>query len=509
MLSIEQLSQIVKEHLARIQICDNNDFGNKWIIADSKVGGRGLIATKDIKTNEILFIDDPIVRGPRSGTIIQRGCTVCGKIDNSSLFRCTNCGLLLCSEQCQNSSVHYDDCCIISGWPSKVPIEDVDNTLLSRALTSIRALLLNDDQKNLVRNLQAHILPQHASEIRDLKEYFDIPSEEEEFMSLVSCILDSNAFQIATRYGSKEMSMRGLYPVSSLLNHNCVPNTKYGFDKDYKMFVRAVKPIPAGTELTTCYSGLLWGTPARRLHLFKTKHFWCKCDRCADPTERGTLLSALKCFEPSCASSLIPIEPLKSSTAWRCLDCGLRVPNNNICTLQSALGSLIGCLDFANVVDLEKFLINRVLKYVPKSNQIFMDLQCRIIWEFGEAEGLRWHELSESRVALKESLCRSTLRTVAALGLGDAYLRGLLLYHLHASLAERARRCPDLYENLKAEIENTIEQAYNILQGDISAPPDLELRRQYLGPGCHKPHAERFCIFKSNDSKSRLECRFP
>ncbi|VVD00893.1 unnamed protein product [Leptidea sinapis] len=360
MLSIEQLSQIVKEHLARIQICDNNDFGNKWIIADSKVGGRGLIATKDIKTNEILFIDDPIVRGPRSGTIIQRGCTVCGKIDNSSLFRCTNCGLLLCSEQCQNSSVHYDDCCIISGWPSKVPIEDVDNTLLSRALTSIRALLLNDDQKNLVRNLQAHILPQHASEIRDLKEYFDIPSEEEEFMSLVSCILDSNAFQIATRYGSKEMSMRGLYPVSSLLNHNCVPNTKYGFDKDYKI----------------------------------------------------------------------------------CLDCGLRVPNNNICTLQSALGSLIGCLDFANVVDLEKFLINRVLKYVPKSNQIFMDLQCRIIWEFGEAEGLRWHE-----------------------------------------------------------IENTIEQAYNILQGDISAPPDLELRRQYLGPGCHKPHAERFCILKSNDSK--------
>lgn len=55
-------------------------------------------------------------------------------------------------------------------------------------------------------------------------------------------------------------------------------------------------------------------------------------------------------------------------------------------------------------------------------------------------------ELSESRLSLKESLCRGTLRTVAALGVGDAHLRGLLLYHLHAVLAERARRSPDLYE---------------------------------------------------------------
>lgn len=55
-------------------------------------------------------------------------------------------------------------------------------------------------------------------------------------------------------------------------------------------------------------------------------------------------------------------------------------------------------------------------------------------------------ELSESRVALKENLCRGTLRTLAALGAGDAHLRGLLLYHLHAALAERARREPDLYD---------------------------------------------------------------
>lgn len=55
-------------------------------------------------------------------------------------------------------------------------------------------------------------------------------------------------------------------------------------------------------------------------------------------------------------------------------------------------------------------------------------------------------ELSESRLELKENLCRDTLRIVAALGVGDAHLRGLLFYHLHAALGERARRSPELYE---------------------------------------------------------------
>ncbi|GBP31167.1 hypothetical protein EVAR_21605_1 [Eumeta japonica] len=103
-------------------------------------------------------------------------------------------------------------------------------------------------------------------------------------------------------------------------------------------------------------------------------------------------------------------------------------------------------------------------------------------------------ELSEARLALKEKLCRGVLRTAAALCAGESHLRGLLLYHLHAALAERARRHPETYEELKSEIESTIEQAYNILEGDMSAPPDLGLRLQYLGPGCDKPPIERFFI---------------
>ncbi|XP_045457696.1 SET domain-containing protein SmydA-8-like [Melitaea cinxia] len=499
MVSIQQLSLMVNQHLGFLTCTDDAKNCMKWKIFDSPLGGRGLIATDDIKSGEIVFVDHPLVYGPRSGTIVQRGCTVCRNIDSDTLYKCSKCALLLCSEQCQNSSTHLSDCSVISCWPNKVPIEDIDDTLMSRALTAVRALSLNKDQKNLLTSLQAHVLHQHGSEIRALKEYFDIFAQDEEFMTLVSCILDANAFQMAVPYGKKEMNLRGIYPVSSLMNHNCTSNTRYSFNAESHMTVRAVKPIRSGTEIFTCYSGMLWGTPARRLHLYKTKHFLCACERCSDPTERGTLLAALKCFSTECSGSLLPIEPLKSNSAWRCLECGLKVPFLNISTLQNALGSLMGSLDFDNIYELEKFFLNRITKYIPKTNQIYVDLQCRLIWELGETEGLHWAELSESRLELKESLCRGTLRTVAALGAGDAHLRGLLLYHLHAVLAERARRSPDLYEELKSEIETTIEQAYNILLGDISAPPDLELRREYLGPGCDKPHEERFFILDSPD----------
>lgn len=46
----------------------------------------------------------------------------------------------------------------------------------------------------------------------------------------------------------------------------------------------AAREIKAGEEMTTSYSALLWSTPFRQINLAHTKHFRCRCDRCADPT---------------------------------------------------------------------------------------------------------------------------------------------------------------------------------------------------------------------------------
>lgn len=51
-----------------------------------------------------------------------------------------------------------------------------------------------------------------------------------------------------------------------------------------------------GTDITTMYTHMLWTTQARREHLRNTKYFSCQCQRCADPMELGTHISALRCL---------------------------------------------------------------------------------------------------------------------------------------------------------------------------------------------------------------------
>lgn len=125
--------------------------------------------------------------------------------------------------------------------------------------------------------------------------------EEEEFMDLACCVMDATAFetaQIPKEVISKKPtlsteeerplngltpSVRGLYPLAAMMNHECVPNTRHGYDERQRMTVRAAVDIPAGVEVTTTYTSLLWGSPARRHHLAITKHFLCSCPRCVDP----------------------------------------------------------------------------------------------------------------------------------------------------------------------------------------------------------------------------------
>lgn len=392
MLSLDQLSQVAKDHLG-LYSDETALHTTKWTVGESSLGGRGLIATEDIRPGDVLFVDYPLVTGPRSRTTAERGCTVCSKIvsDDDGSFSCSKCALLLCSDKCQNSITHHNDCGIISRWPCKVPIEEVDDTLLSRALAAIRTIILDNDRKRFMVSLEAHQEPPHGQEVKNLQLYFDIPNDEENLMTFASCVFDANAFLIASPYGADDVNLRGLYPVAALMNHNCIANTRHSFNADFQMTVKAAKHIHAGAEILTCYSGMLWGTPARRTYLFKTKHFLCKCDRCADPTERGTFLSGLKCLAPDCPGSMIPIDPLNSNSAWRCLECGMRVPSKSICAIHSALGTLMGSLDFQSVDQLENFLLNRVTKFIPGSNQIVVDLQCRLIWRLGEADGVRYH----------------------------------------------------------------------------------------------------------------------
>ncbi|CAD0195987.1 unnamed protein product [Chrysodeixis includens] len=464
-----------------------------WTIKQSALGGRGLFASQPIKNGTLIFKNNPLVTAARADRAGDTYCCVCYK-NRDTCYNCDKCFLAICSEECKLSSEHEAECTfIINNWKPKSG-SGKHSEVLKIMQIYLRFLLLTDKQKKLLSVLQKSTSDTKIPELDTLCSRYEIPNDQISFIKFVHSVIKINSFRIASNPDKKKVPLRGLYPLSAFLNHCCVPNTRNVFDNDYSMAVYATKDISVGEEIVTCYTGILWCTPARRCQLYKTKQFWCMCERCKDNTEMGTKLSALKCFNKECVGILLPMSPLDQRAEWSCDNCGTKVVPEEINAIQSILGSLVGSLDLDDQFRLEPAILARLANFIPYTNHIFIDLRLRLVLKIGFTQGLKLNELSESRLALKESLCRGTLRTVAALGVGDAHLRGLLLYHLHAALAERARRLPDLYEELKSEIESTIEQAYYILQGDISAPPDLELRRRYLGPGCDKPQEERFFI---------------
>ena len=94
-------------------------------------------------------------------------------------------------------------------------------------------------------------------------------------------VLDVNAFEIR---GVGD-SIRGLFPLTAMMNSSCRPNTQNSIDTDWVCRVRAVRAISKGEEITDTYTYTMSNTLSRRKHLKSAKYFDCSCARCSDPTE--------------------------------------------------------------------------------------------------------------------------------------------------------------------------------------------------------------------------------
>lgn len=110
----------------------------------------------------------------------------------------------------------------------------------------------------------------------------NLDEEDEQIMKTTCKIMDANAFETTTNRCGNLVSLRGLYPVAAFMNHCCVPNTMFNYNKNLQMIVKASLPIYKGQEITTTYTYLIWPTSIRQQHLVTSKQFICTCNRCCD-----------------------------------------------------------------------------------------------------------------------------------------------------------------------------------------------------------------------------------
>lgn len=160
MLQLNAIENLLQCHLENENSLSSAE-NRLWTVQYSKLGGRGLFARRDIKRGEVIFVDKPLLRGPRSYNKYLPMCVNCYK-SNSTLFPCDNgCGLPVCSDQCENSTTHANRECkyLQQLQPTCGTMWSKD---LLKAVILIRSLTLSQNQKDLIGVLQCHNGPRHG-----------------------------------------------------------------------------------------------------------------------------------------------------------------------------------------------------------------------------------------------------------------------------------------------------------------------------------------------------------
>lgn len=166
----------------------------------------------------------------------------------------------------------------------------------------------------------------------------------ERLILTATAILDNNCFEISLQLRGIELG--GLFLMSLILCHDCVPNTKHYVNfvdsndidiQRYQMTFQTtgeaskpwlvlfmscsivVVPVRKGEHLTTTYTNTLKTTLERRRHLKQTKIFDCDCRRCQDSSEFLTQVSSWVCQQ--CDGAIVSKNPLDNNSDWRCEDC--------------------------------------------------------------------------------------------------------------------------------------------------------------------------------------------
>ncbi|KOC67641.1 Protein msta, isoform A [Habropoda laboriosa] len=420
----EKVEELLVTHLKENKIF--HDGPRSWTIRYSSLGGRGIFATRDIEQNELIFIDAPLLIGPRCAGKQLQMCVCCYK-NECPLFPCDRgCGLPVCSVQCENSPMHIE--------------------LLKKNVTNL------PNEKDL------------------------------ELMKRVCEVFNTNSFEtVSVHDKDHSTSLRSLYPMGALQNHCCVPNTRHHFDGEFRLYVTAALPISAGEEITMTYTRLFWDTTLRRNFLSLTKHFSCACRRCSDPTEFGSKLGALLCAHDSCFGELLPRNPLNLGTSWVCNKCSTTINYRQIYSIRSGIAAIMEENLYKTPRQIYKFMQKELSVVVPWSNYFIIDVKFRIVSCYGRSDGLAWEDLTDTELDIKAKYCNDLLSVIDALNCGDCKKRGLLLYELYCTNLEKIKRLQQ-QQNMEKVNENQhlLEKAVTILQNDILSTANFQYDQKYF-----------------------------
>ncbi|XP_059478254.1 SET domain-containing protein SmydA-8-like [Neocloeon triangulifer] len=460
----------------------------KYEVRHNEQLGRYLVAAQDIKAGDLVFRAEPLVSGLQPGCApLCLGCYgPLPPVDDPEDLRCPTCGWLLCSEECIFSLRHQPECEATAR--SGVPVNIYDPTAhdpLYDCVILIRCLMLKtkDPEKwNALESMEAlestrrpKLQKRKAKALCALlTARFGLPASEKEMLRLLA-VLEVNAYEVRMPTNN----VQAVYPVASLPEHNCIPNTFRTFEKDLSLCVRATRDIPKGDHITVTYTDSLWPTPERRSHLFYSKHFLCVCERCTDPTEMGSFLSALRCKQKDgngdnafCQGAVLPENPLTppakneeeyKQEIWHCRRCDYKVTGLIAREITRRAIDAVHELDDSDESGPQEYenLLIELQKHLYSSHSTIVDVKHTLLHLYSP------QYCTKRKLKRKETLCREIIRVADKLFSGISSLKGTVYYELGMTILETIKRDdetdPSKESKLK-EASDSFEMSLNHLQ---------------------------------------------
>ncbi|XP_020547415.1 histone-lysine N-methyltransferase ASHR1 isoform X2 [Sesamum indicum] len=287
--------------------------------------GRCLFTTRAFFPGEVIISENPYVCVPnKNKESPQSKCEWC--FSSRNLKKCSACHVVwYCSSKCQKSDwkLHSVECRALS---------KIDKDRLKSLTPSIRLMVRLYIRRKLenekifpttVMDNYKHVEPlvSHMSEVdeKQLVLYAQMAN-------LVNLILqwpdsEVNIKEIAESFSKLACNAHticdselrplgtGLYPVISIINHSCLPNSVLVFEGRLAV-VRAMQHIPKGTEVLISYVEIAGSTITRQKALKEQYFFTCTCPRCmklgqSDDIQESATLEGYRCKDSKCNGFLL------------------------------------------------------------------------------------------------------------------------------------------------------------------------------------------------------------
>jgi len=449
-------------------LANHKERGKPYSIIKDEIVGRHMVATRNIKAGEIIMEDMPLTFGPVCSTGVKPMCLGCYRHVDGSVC-CETCGWPMCSVNCSNKMQHRDqECQMFKDIGFKVDTEKLKYKEIEPAyscISPLRALSLqksDPDRWSMIWSLMSHNearrkeeywTTRHTPVIKYIRETIGLKEYSEDLIDTVLGIFLVNDFEINAKIGEDEWSsasndsIRGLFQIASIPNHDCVANTVHQFgplEENFRMIVRASRDIKKGEEITHSYVDTQEPFLIRQELLNLGKFFHCLCARCSDPTELETYSSALKC--PACKEPVITTSTKDLKADWACTKCKKVFPHLKISNVTAAIKEESELLEYdkehlelCDIPAHEAFLKKFSPILYPK-HVLLIKAKYTLAKMYGRMSGYEADKLSNEQLLRKQALCEEVLSVLNKIMPGQSRMRGVMLYELHLPCVMLANR---------------------------------------------------------------------